>query len=121
MMARDLSNKEEQEKYIQEIKDSINNSIDMLSATHLIESTIEYIKPFDRFDLEQGLRNVNDPIVGLEISIKRLERRVAWELENEDERTWKCSECDYIQIFSEGNPIENEYYYCPKCGVKLLD
>lgn len=33
---------------------------------------------------------------------------------------YTCSACEYVMVFSEGSPVENEFNYCPKCGEKLL-
>ena len=38
--------------------------------------------------------------------------------DNED--TWECSICHEPFTLIEGTPEDNLYYYCPKCGAKLI-
>jgi uncharacterized paraquat-inducible protein A len=39
----------------------------------------------------------------------------------EDCGTWECSECGLVWEFNCDGPAENQAYYCPRCGVKLLE
>lgn len=36
--------------------------------------------------------------------------------EDEDSDTWTCSNCDYSFVLNDGNPFDNGFEYCPKCG-----
>ena len=33
--------------------------------------------------------------------------------------TFRCSDCDNEFIFIEGDPVENDFFYCPYCGAKM--
>ena len=33
---------------------------------------------------------------------------------------YECSECGVLWEFNDGTPEDNEAYYCPKCGKKLI-
>ena len=33
---------------------------------------------------------------------------------------YECSECGVLWEFNDGTPEDNEAYYCPKCGNKLI-
>jgi len=35
------------------------------------------------------------------------------------EELFRCSSCDMIWFLAIGDPIENEMYYCPRCGSKM--
>ena len=41
-------------------------------------------------------------------------------LELNDFNTWKCSKCGLLWHLAADTPIENEMYYCPKCGRKII-
>ena len=41
-------------------------------------------------------------------------------LELDDFNTWKCSKCGLLWHLAADTPIENEMYYCPKCGRKII-
>ena len=34
---------------------------------------------------------------------------------------WECEECGLMWTFSGDSPEENEMYYCPKCGEKIIE
>ena len=36
-----------------------------------------------------------------------------------EEERFQCSGCGMVWFLYEGNPIENEMYYCPRCGRKM--
>ena len=33
---------------------------------------------------------------------------------------YECSECGVLWEFNDGTPEDNEAYFCPKCGKKLI-
>lgn len=33
---------------------------------------------------------------------------------------YECSQCGVIWEFSDGTPKENDSYYCPHCGAKMI-
>jgi len=33
---------------------------------------------------------------------------------------WDCTACGFSLVLSDGTPKENEFYYCPRCGKKLI-
>jgi ribosomal protein L37AE/L43A len=33
---------------------------------------------------------------------------------------WECSNCDIAWQFDANGPKENQVYYCPKCGAKIV-
>ena len=37
---------------------------------------------------------------------------------NEEER-FQCSVCGMVWFLADGNPIDNEMYYCPRCGTRM--
>jgi len=39
---------------------------------------------------------------------------------SENEDTWECSVCHEPFTLIEGTPEDNLYYYCPKCGARLI-
>ena len=39
-------------------------------------------------------------------------------IEKPDEH-FQCSECGMKWFLAQGTPLDNEMYYCPRCGVKL--
>ena len=36
------------------------------------------------------------------------------------EPKFRCSDCDSVFKLENGDPIENNYFYCPYCGAKML-
>jgi len=36
----------------------------------------------------------------------------------EDDYLYQCPDCEFIIVLFEGSPLNNQYYYCPKCGNK---
>jgi DNA-directed RNA polymerase subunit RPC12/RpoP len=42
-----------------------------------------------------------------------------WEVFNEDENAYECSNCHDAFILLEGKPEENNYQFCPNCGAKM--
>lgn len=34
---------------------------------------------------------------------------------------YRCSECDELFWLESGTPKDNEYNYCPKCGMRLIE
>lgn len=34
---------------------------------------------------------------------------------------YECSECGLMWSLDGGTPLENEMYYCPKCGSRMAD
>ena len=39
-----------------------------------------------------------------------------------DDTAWSCNKCDGAWYFQGGvTPQENEMYYCPKCGRKIVE
>ena len=39
----------------------------------------------------------------------------------EEENVYVCSECDAAFQLMVGDPEENEYFYCPRCGAKMTN
>ena len=37
-----------------------------------------------------------------------------------DSWAWVCSACKEPWVLENGTPKDNEYYYCPKCGRKII-
>ena len=37
------------------------------------------------------------------------------------DEVWECPECEFELLLSEGDPWDNEYYFCPKCGADLRE
>lgn len=68
-----------------------------------------------------------DEYEALNLAIKALEERPQGEwiadknrTYSENEDTWECSVCHEPFTIIEGTPEENLYYYCPKCGARLI-
>ncbi len=40
-------------------------------------------------------------------------------LEDEDNNVYKCLHCEMEWVLMDGNPVENEMSFCPKCGLKI--
>jgi uncharacterized paraquat-inducible protein A len=38
-----------------------------------------------------------------------------------DEERFQCSACDMVWFLAYGTPIQNEMFYCPRCGAKMTD
>ena len=34
---------------------------------------------------------------------------------------WECQNCQLGWTFMEDGPEENQLYYCPKCGCKIIE
>lgn len=51
--------------------------------------------------------------------LKEQEKTGTWKQIDDDTNIWSCSECDEPFILMDGTPIENKYYYCQHCGVKM--
>ena len=44
-----------------------------------------------------------------------------WKLAfTEEENVWECSECGEYWLLNDGDPYENQFYYCPKCGAQMI-
>lgn len=41
-------------------------------------------------------------------------------IEKPDEH-FQCSECGMKWFLAQGTPLDNEMYYCPRCGAKLSE
>lgn len=39
----------------------------------------------------------------------------------DEEERFQCSACGMVWFLAEGNPIQNEMFYCPRCGVRMSD
>ena len=39
-----------------------------------------------------------------------------WAFYYDDDTVWECSACDVMWTVRDGNPKEEEIFYCPKCG-----
>jgi hypothetical protein len=37
----------------------------------------------------------------------------------EGDLLWNCSNCDFDLVLYNGDPKQNEYYFCPRCGKQL--
>jgi len=37
-----------------------------------------------------------------------------------DETVYECSECKFPLVLIDGNPEENSFNYCPRCGARLI-
>ena len=66
-----------------------------------------------KFQIER-VSNSND-----EIS-KTPKSKCSFTYDNED-NTWKCSKCDLVWQFGDGNPKDNNMNYCPQCGRRISD
>jgi len=43
-----------------------------------------------------------------------------WKLvQDYDDEHWQCSVCGCEWYLADGNPEENNMYYCPECGAKM--
>jgi hypothetical protein len=42
-----------------------------------------------------------------------------WMVNDKDHNLYECSVCHFVIHLEAGNPFENEYDHCPKCGIKL--
>lgn len=50
-----------------------------------------------------------------------IEKQTCKWIEEIDSQYWECSECGAAFVFETDTPKENEYYYCPKCGRKIIE
>ena len=41
--------------------------------------------------------------------------------DGDGDEVWECPECEFDLLLSEGDPWDNEYYFCPKCGADLRE
>src|SRR5665648_954627 len=48
------------------------------------------------------------------------EQKETCEWEEDDSGTWSCSKCEASWEFNNGDPNDNDMYYCPKCGRKII-
>lgn len=39
--------------------------------------------------------------------------------EENGEEHYQCSECKMMWFLAMGDPIQNEMYYCPRCGKRM--
>ncbi len=39
--------------------------------------------------------------------------------EENGEEHFQCSSCGMMWFLAAGNPIQNEMFYCPRCGKKM--
>lgn len=39
---------------------------------------------------------------------------------DDDKGLWQCSECGNQWVFNTGNPYDNEAWFCPACGAKIV-
>ena len=54
--------------------------------------------------------------------LKELEPKTGkWILDDKDANSWECSECGGLSIINDGTPHENNWYFCPYCGIKLKE
>jgi ribosomal protein S27AE len=44
-----------------------------------------------------------------------------WVLDSEDENLWKHEKCGCLWYFTEGDPLENRTYFCPRCGERMIE
>ena len=42
-----------------------------------------------------------------------------WFETDQDANLWECGNCHEEWTFIEGNPVENDMQFCPKCGAKV--
>jgi len=48
------------------------------------------------------------------------EQKETCEWEEDDSRTWSCSQCSASWEFNNGDPDDNDMHYCPKCGRTII-
>lgn len=66
-----------------------------------------------------GYANTADDAIGL---LKEQKPKTGkWILADDDANAWECSECGALQQIIDGNPSENNWYFCPHCGAKLKE
>ena len=73
----------------------------------------------EEYDAEEGIE-------ALEMAIKALEQQPKtghWIEEEvfDGEVAYKCSKCGGLFVLENGNPKENEYNFCPKCGARMVE
>ena len=42
-----------------------------------------------------------------------------WTIYDEESDTW-CTDCGFMFEFSTGGPEQNEFKYCPFCGIEII-
>lgn len=52
--------------------------------------------------------------------MKDLKDTCQWILTDADWNTYKCDKCGLVWQLTTETPKDNEMFYCPKCGRKLL-
>lgn len=52
---------------------------------------------------------------------KSLGRVGSWIPEDIEDYAFSCSECSIRWHFTEGGPKDNDAYFCPRCGVRLIE
>jgi len=43
------------------------------------------------------------------------------ENDDEDDSYWAAACCDHLFVFNDGGPVENDFRYCPYCGLELKE
>ena len=41
--------------------------------------------------------------------------------DDEDDSYWAAACCDHLFVFNDGGPVENDFRYCPYCGLELKE
>lgn len=53
--------------------------------------------------------------------MKKAKRHGKWVLNDEDNNVWTCPKCEMDWCCLEDWHYENEMYFCPRCGEKIID
>lgn len=43
-----------------------------------------------------------------------------WILQDEDANVWSCQECGFETQLTDGDPNDNNYNFCPRCGFRVI-
>lgn len=77
------------------------------------------IKNLRKFAPEQYTDLINQLILKQPIADVQPVVHAKWELVNEDENVYMCSNCGDEFITIDGTATENHMLYCPFCGAKM--
>ncbi len=97
-------------KIIEEIKDRINN---MQAHIDIENKDFKRIYALKQNELKRILPELEKAAELQEKTCKLIKK------DEYDNIYYECSNCGMDWVFDDGTPKENEYNYCPHCGLKI--